>query len=1165
MGPRTRLIVMVAACGAAAVGVFAALTSLKSPHTAPAKKNNEDETRPPTLPDDSGLDLEPCQEKPGFQDAHCGSGSRGACWLASASSAKAWFCWPEGDAPAWVTTALAANVHCRADMEDGPFDGACTFQTPATVPKQAKAPPEPITWNEAYASAKATLMQMTADEKMTLMRGVGWAGTSLGKWWYVGNTAAIPRLRIPALNMQDAAGGFRTYWNELVGTVTGWPSLLSLASTWDPDAVMAFGSALGEEFAGKGANGILGPSVDVHRVARGGRNFELMSGEDPFLGSKYAKAYVQGVQSKGVFAVMKHWIFNSQETNRETESSVVDEKTAWELYYPPFQAAVEAGVSAAMCSYNRVDGVHSCSNRKQLQEVLKQRMGFRGFVQSDWWATHDTSLQQGLDQEMPSTDRAVFFSPTSLGSQPATATDDAATRILAVVHRMNLSSSKGCAPPGCETMFRTNVTTPPHVALARSLAMESIVLLKNKDAALPILPESVKSVAVIGSAAVATAYNPNGGDQGANGWSYGDYYSGGGSGHVVAGNLVNTLSGIKKRAALAGIRVIESTTDDVVQGVAAAKEADVAVVVGGTTSGESMDRANLNLDHNIDQLIMAVASVNRRTVVLTQIPGAVLMPWRDHVAAILALFLGGQETGTAWGAVLFGDHAPTGRLPITIPATEADTIAPGNGPVVAYTEGMSTGYRNRDFIYAFPFGHGLTYTVFDYLKLKARSCSGDPDATQQIVVCIDVPVKNVGSRSARTVAQLYLEFAAEVGHPAPILKGFQRTGILPPGKSSAVTFRLSRHDLSFYVADQSKWVEATVATAHIGESSEDIRQIVHLSKNVGTTEWIAGDSKPVVRHGVVSTPPPTSALRGQSKQPTLNEAPAMASSSAGETVAAPGNGPGGCSTSSLEEDCRATKCCSEPGMQCYRKNPWWAVCRTSCTAGQINPLEKKQFQTVWDCEPLGVRSPLAPAQPLAPQLTPSQVPHSSTPPATRVIAVEGGDDSGHITLRMKASDVPPNWQQGADIKILGSGGSEYEAEIVHMGDKPQVTTRPENNEHQQRKRSGVSPMVAVWAGILCLPMFLALMAWSWWQVMVRTAADEHGTKRTSFGCWMHSQAANLLEAVTELSTGFAKLAASVIAVQTKLGKRAAIADQPQHTPGGNKRPRGSPTQSPLIQ
>jgi len=1167
MGPRTRLIVIVAACGAAGLGVFAALASLKPPHSAHVAGSDEVETGPHTHTSlvDSGLDLEPCQEKPGFHSAHCGSGSRGACWLASASSAKAWFCWPEGDAAAWVTTSLAANVRCRSDIENGPFDGACTFQTPAPVPKQAKAPPQPISWDMAYAKAQATLAQMTADEKMTLMRGIGWAGTSLGKWWYVGNTAAIPRLRIPALNMQDAAGGFRTYWNELVGTVTSWPSLLSLASTWDPDAVLAFGSALGEEFAGKGANGILGPSVDVHRVARGGRNFELMSGEDPFLGSKYAKAYVQGVQSKGVFAVMKHWIFNSQETNRETESSVVDEKTAWELYYPPFQAAVDAGVSAAMCSYNRVDGAHSCSNRKQLQEVLKQRMGFRGFVQSDWWATHKTSLQEGLDQEMPSTDRAVFFSPGNLGAQPSPAIDDAAMRILAVVHRMNLSSSKGCAPPGCQTMFLLNVSTPTHVALARTLAMESIVLLKNKDAALPILPESVKSIAIIGSAAVATAYNPNGGNQGANGWSYGDYYSGGGSGHVVAGNLVTTLSGIKSRANIAGIRVIEATTDDIGPGVAAAKEADVAIVVGGTTSGESMDRPNLNLDHNIDQLVMAVAHVNRRTIVLTQAPGAVLMPWRDHVAGILIQFLGGQETGTAWGAVLFGDHAPTGRLPITIPATEADTIAPGNGPVVAYTEGMSVGYRNKDFTYAFPFGHGLTYTAFDYFTLNVRSCAGDPDDAQESVICIDVPVKNMGSRHARTVPQLYLEFPAEAGHPAPILKGFQRTGILPPGSSSAITFRLSRHDLSFYVADQSKWVEATLATAHIGESSEDIRQILHLSKAAGTAEWTAGHSKPTNRLGVVSTPPPTSVLRGRSKHPK-----APTSSTAGETVAAPGSGPGKCSTSSLEEDCRTTQCCSEPGMQCYRKNPWWATCRTSCTPGQINPLEKKQFQTVWDCEPLGVRSPLAPAQPAAPRPIPSQAPQSSTLPSTRIIAFGAGDNDRQMVLRMKAADVPSEWHQGADIKILGSGGSEYQAEILRMGDHTQVPPMPDNKEQQPRRHSAASLIVALWVGILCLPLLLAFLAWSWWQVMVRTATDPCGAKSPSFAVWMQSHAGNVVDAATGLWTGVAKFAASVINVQMQPGGQAALEDRPHETPrpSGHKRPRGSPvgspTQSPLF-
>jgi beta-glucosidase len=275
--------------------------------------------------------------------------------------------------------------------------------------------------------------------------------------------------------MQDAAGGFRDAWTFNAGLATCWPSLLAAAATWDVDTVREFAVALGEEFSGKGANAILGPSINVHRVARGGRNFEYLSGEDPYLGARLTEAYVEGVQSKGVAAVMKHWVFNNQETNRHTQSSNVDDRTAWEIYYPPFQAAVEAGVSAAMCSYNQIDGVPACGNEKHLS-VLKDKMGFRGFVQSDWYATHSTSIKQGLDQEMPGTGK--FFSPKALAKVNASLIDASVRRILAVMYRMDLFNSTKTSAPAKDFLMK-DVRSESHKMLARKTATESVVLLKK--------------------------------------------------------------------------------------------------------------------------------------------------------------------------------------------------------------------------------------------------------------------------------------------------------------------------------------------------------------------------------------------------------------------------------------------------------------------------------------------------------------------------------------------------------------------------------------------------------------------------------------------------------------------------------------------------------------
>eukprot|EP00930_Biecheleria_cincta_P025214 TRINITY_DN17972_c0_g1_i1.p1 TRINITY_DN17972_c0_g1~~TRINITY_DN17972_c0_g1_i1.p1 ORF type:complete len:798 (+),score=162.34 TRINITY_DN17972_c0_g1_i1:157-2550(+) len=700
----------------------------------------------------------------------------------------------------------------------------------------------PLSWDEAEAAADRVLQYMEHGEKNALLRGIGWTPfpkLGLKKWWYVGNTAAISRLDIPSLNMQDAAGGFRTYWTELVGTVTAWPSLLSLAATWNPHAVHSFAVALGKEFSGKGANAVLGPSIEVHRVARNGRNFEYLSGEDPFLGSRLVKAYVDGVQSQGVLAVMKHWVFNHQETNRgagtgDGYSSDVDEKTAWELYLPPFQAAVNAGVSAAMCSYNKVNGVQSCSNKDFLEQILKKDMGFRGFVQSDWWALHNNySLALGLDQDMPGWPvEAQFFSgsppgseSTQLAEQTPAAVDDAARRILASMFRLGVQNSTKCSPPHCQDWFMQNVTTSEHVSLARRLAAQSIVLLQNNDAVLP-LKGNIKTLAVVGAPAVAKAYNPAGaGQENAEAFTGGDYYSGGGSGHVVAEHVVTPLAGIQDRAASAGIKVLASPSDDLEAALAVAGEADVTVVVAATTSSESVDRKDLHLDGNADALIPAVASRAKNTLVLVQAPGAVLLPWRHNVSGILCMFLGGQQTGAAWADVLFGDQDPVGHLPIMLPETEGDTIQPSNEQHIKYTEGLATSYRNPKLKAAFPFGHGLTYTTFEFVTASEVSCDG-------ALLCVEVMVRNTGGRPGTSLVQLYVELSAAAGQPSRILKAFESTGVLAPAASTRVLLPLTKQELSYFDVKAHDWVLSESATAHIGESSARIHHSLALNPSL---------------------------------------------------------------------------------------------------------------------------------------------------------------------------------------------------------------------------------------------------------------------------------------------------------------------------------------------
>mmetsp|Transcript_8904 Transcript_8904/g.22966 ORF Transcript_8904/g.22966 Transcript_8904/m.22966 type:complete len:880 (+) Transcript_8904:3-2642(+) len=803
---------------------------------------------------EAGHGLDPCNSKATWAIDKCPPGSIVACW--SAEPQTPWKCWTDAWAPAWSVNAepFAASALCQSlrttgGVSDDPhYAGACKVTDDEH--EAAQGPLPFLTWEEAYLKARTTLAEMTFQEKATLMEGVGWEPTNgffdLKKWWYVGNTRPIPRLGIPSLNMQDAADGFRTYWNDLVGSVTTWPSLLCMAATWDPGAVRAFGVALGTEFAGKGANGILGPSINVHRVARNGRNFEYLSGEDPYLGAQLAPQYIQGVQSRGVFTVMKHWVMNEQETNRNTESSNVDPKTAWEIYYPPFQAAVDAGVDVAMCSYNLINQVYSCANPKTIKD-LKEGMGFRGFVQSDWWATHnDTTVNAGLDQEMPGIAKkpGPFFGTNSLKAANPLDVNDAVERILAVIYRARLDLTTKCSPPNCTYWFTQNVTSDAHVALSRSLATESIVLLKNEGNILPLSSEKIRSIAIVGSAADASSYNPSGvGQNGGNIWNKGDYYSGGGSGHMVPLAVVTPLEGIRRRAEQEGIRVIEPLGNSTEAMLAAASQADATIVVGGTTCGENEDRAHLHLDDDVDELIEQVSQYTKNVVVLLQVPGTILMPWRDSAAAILTLFLGGQETGNAWANVLFGDHAPTGRLPIMIPAMENDTIPPGMGISVDYSEGMKTSYRNPDFVSVFPFGHGITYTTFEYGVPTNASCGDD--------ICVQVTVTNNGTVSGKTVSQLYLEFPPIAGHPAPLLKGFQKTHQLPPNASTNVTFRLTPRDMSYFDPYPEIWRRVYDLNALIGESSKDIRQSLVLSLPHPKTECTMRDNGTVIMVVVV--------------------------------------------------------------------------------------------------------------------------------------------------------------------------------------------------------------------------------------------------------------------------------------------------------------------------
>jgi len=433
-------------------------------------------------------------------------------------------------------------------------------------------------------------------------------------------------------------------------------------------------------------------------------------------------------------------------------------------------------------------------------------MGFSGFVLSDWGASHGAdAIDKGLDQEMPGVlepgtpaiDVLVdHFSDAALASREASASA-AALRVLTSVYRLRLDedTSDGCVPPACRPERASSQTSDAHAALARRAAAEATVLLKNSGV-LPLQAGRVRRMAVLGDAADSARY-----------------FAGGGSGNVPLRDPVTPLAALRARAAAAGIDVVTEAGD-----------VDVAVVVAGVLSSEGFDRESLSLGADTDAL---VASVARRvpTVVVLLTAGVVLTPWREDAEAILSLFLGGQATGDAVADVLFGDAAPEGRLPVMFPASASDAITPGGAGDVPYAEGLRTSYRSPAFKAAFPFGHGLSYTTFEFSQLAALPGAA-PGCEAGAARCLQVRVANVGQREGREAVQAYLQFDGATQTPR-VLRGFRKTGLLAPGASEVVTLNFSPRGLSVYLPGAG-WTLQRKVTVHVGASSADIRGSVDL-------------------------------------------------------------------------------------------------------------------------------------------------------------------------------------------------------------------------------------------------------------------------------------------------------------------------------------------------
>jgi beta-glucosidase len=641
------------------------------------------------------------------------------------------------------------------------------------------------------------LAQMSVAQKVTLATGA--SGSS-----YVGFTPAIGSLCIPAMNLEDGPAGV----GDGMTNVTQLPAPVDVAATWDTSAEQLYGQVIGSEQAAKGTTIDLGPTINIVRDPRWGRAFESI-GEDPYLNGMLGAADIQGVQSAGVMAQVKHFAVYNQETNRNTPSddAVVSTRAEQEIYLPAFQDSTAQGAaSSVMCSYSTVNGTYACQNPYLLTTVLRQQFGFGGFVTSDWGATHSTaaSANAGLDQDMPGSDGyfgAALQSAVTSGSVTTATLNAMVSPILTEMFAFGLFDE----PPGGSPA--QTATSPAHVADALQLAEEGTVLLKNSGGVLPLSASSAKSLAVIGADASTSPVT-----------------AGGGSAGVNSSGTVTPLQGITA-AAPSGVTVSYNNGSSDSSAAALAASSSVAVVFVSNSESEGSDLTSIDLSSAENSLISAVAAANPHTIVVLNTGSAVTMPWLSSVAGVLEAWYPGQQDGTAIAALLFGTADPSGHLTVTFPTSLTQVPAstavqwPGTNGTVQYSEGIDVGYRwydTKSLTPLFPFGYGLSYTSFTFSNLKVSALAQGGAAT------VTATVTNTGSRAGADVAQLYVTDPAASGEPPKQLEGFARVS-LQPGASQTVSFQLTQRNLQYWNSSSNNWATSTGSYGiEVGDSDANL-------------------------------------------------------------------------------------------------------------------------------------------------------------------------------------------------------------------------------------------------------------------------------------------------------------------------------------------------------
>lgn len=665
---------------------------------------------------------------------------------------------------------------------------------------QSKGAASERPWMNTSLSARqrADLLigKMTLDEKITMMHGVH----PIPVQGYVGYVPGNARLGIPALRLAD---GRAAVGNGAI-QVTLLPAPIAAASSWDTGLMNEFGRVLGEEQWKKGTNVALAPSIDVVRVPEWGRTFESY-GEDPYFNGQMAVAEIKGIQSQGPIANANMYVTMNQESNRMKEDSRVDERTLEEIYIPPFAAAIRQGhVGTVMCAYVKTNGTYSCENQHLLEDILRKDLHFDGWVMSDWGATHSTvgSAEKGLDQEMPDDKYfgAALKAAVESGAISMVVVDRHVRHILVPMFRQGLFDK-----PRNGT-WAADARSPQHDQFALKAAEQGTVLLKDEGGILPLAPDA--SVVIVGAAGSASPK-----------------VEGGGSSQANPPYVVGPLEGIRKRVG-EGVKISYADGSDVAAAAKAARDADVAIVFVKTEETEGADRPNLELPGNQDALVEAVARANKRTIVVLDTGGPVLMPWVNEVAGVIEAWYSGQEDGNAIAAVLYGDVNPSAKLPLTFPRSETEmpTAAKQQWPGVdgksIYSEGLKVGYRWYDSAHAqplFPFGFGLSYTTFRVSGLKVEPARDSSSGMQ-----VSVGVSNTGKRAGAEVVQVYVEHPKADGEPPHQLRAFAKIW-LKPGEMKTVHLTLGGTSFSIFSAEAHRWVHrAGRYEVLAGTSSRDL-------------------------------------------------------------------------------------------------------------------------------------------------------------------------------------------------------------------------------------------------------------------------------------------------------------------------------------------------------